>query len=113
MRTPTPARPDRAPGRSRPAGWSPLAPSPRSSSPAAGTRPRATTRRVGVGGVVTDVEMEELNRRRKELPERVPLSTVGERHTLLLQQKAIIDRIKITAYNAEEMLRSYWPFITP
>ena len=59
---------------------------------------------VGVGAVVTDVEMEELNRRRKELPERVPLSTVGERHTLLLQQKAIIDRIKITAYNAEEML---------
>src|SRR5262245_14690803 len=51
---------------------------------------------VGVGADVTDVEMEELNRRRKELPERVPLSTVGERHTLLLQQKAIIDRIKIT-----------------
>ncbi len=51
-----------------------------------------------------EAEIEGLNRRRKELPERVPLSTVGERHTLLLQQKAIIDRIKITAYNAEEML---------
>lgn len=59
---------------------------------------------VAEGLAKLEAEIEELNRRRKELPERVPLSTVGERHTLLLQQKAIIDRIKITAYNAEEML---------
>jgi transposase len=39
---------------------------------------------------------------RSALPERVPLAEAGQRQVLRMEQKAIVDRIKITAYNAEE-----------
>jgi len=45
-----------------------------------------------------------LESRRAELPKRVPLAEAGPQAVLRLEQKAIIDRIKITAYNAEEWL---------
>ena len=49
-------------------------------------------------------ELATLLARRAELPTHVPLSQAGQREVLRLEQKAIIDRIKITAYNAEEWL---------
>jgi len=42
--------------------------------------------------------------RQRALPKQVPLAEVGQREVMRLEQKAIIDRIKITAYNAEEWL---------
>src|SRR3990172_3342140 len=42
--------------------------------------------------------------RRAALPTHVPLAEAGPRAVLRLEQKAIIDRIKLTAYNAEEWL---------
>ena len=42
--------------------------------------------------------------RRDALPSHVPLAEAGPRAVLRLEQKAIIDRIKMTAYNAEEWL---------
>ena len=38
------------------------------------------------------------------LPSHVPMAEAGPRAVLRLEQKAIIDRIKMTAYNAEEWL---------
>ncbi len=46
----------------------------------------------------------ELTEVRRALPETVPVATIGRREVMRLEQKAIIDRIKITAYNAEEWL---------
>jgi hypothetical protein len=41
---------------------------------------------------------------RASLPKRVPVAETGPRVVLRLEQKAIFDRIKMTAYNAEEWL---------
>ena len=49
-------------------------------------------------------QIEALLDRRAELPVRIPLAQAGRREVLRLEHKAIIDRIKITAYNAEEWL---------
>ncbi len=49
-------------------------------------------------------EIEALLDRRAELPVRIPLAQAGRREVLRLEHKAIIDRVKITAYNAEEWL---------
>ncbi len=46
----------------------------------------------------------ELVERQRALPKQVPLAEVGPREVMRLEQKAIIDRIKLTAYNAEEWL---------
>ncbi len=46
----------------------------------------------------------ELVERQRALPKQVPLAEVGQRAVMRLEQKAIVDRIKITAYNAEEWL---------
>jgi transposase len=51
-----------------------------------------------------EAEIQDLLDRRAALPERIPLKDTGPREVLRLEQKAIIDRIKITAYNAEEWL---------
>ena len=45
-----------------------------------------------------------LEDRRAGLPKHVPLAEAGPRAVLRLEQKAIIDRIKMSAYNAEEWL---------
>ncbi len=49
-------------------------------------------------------EIARLRERRAELPTHIPLAEAGPREVLRLEQKAIIDRIKMTAYNAEEWL---------
>ncbi|MFH1087923.1 MAG: transposase [Chloroflexota bacterium] len=49
-------------------------------------------------------EIATLQERRAELPKHVPLAEAGTREVLRLEQKSIIDRIKMTAYNAEEWL---------
>ena len=49
-------------------------------------------------------QIEALLDRRAELPVRIPLAQAGRREVLRLEQKAIVDRVKITAYNAEEWL---------
>ena len=49
-------------------------------------------------------ELATLVTRRAELPTHIPLAQAGRREVLRLEQKAIIDRIKMTAYNAEEWL---------
>jgi len=49
-------------------------------------------------------QIEALLDRRAELPKHVPLAHAGRREVLRLEHKAIIDRVKITAYNAEEWL---------
>jgi transposase len=49
-------------------------------------------------------EIATLRERRAELPKHVPLAEAGPREMLRLEQKSIIDRIKMTAYNAEEWL---------
>lgn len=49
-------------------------------------------------------EIAKLEDRRTSLPKRVPLDKAGPRAVLRLEQKAIVDRIKVTAYNAEEWL---------
>jgi len=49
-------------------------------------------------------EIVKLENRHAELPKRIPLAEAGPREVLRLEQKAIIDRVKMTAYNAEEWL---------
>ncbi|MBI4302732.1 MAG: hypothetical protein HY665_00120 [Chloroflexi bacterium] len=49
-------------------------------------------------------EIARLRERRAELPKHVPLADASPQAVLRLEQKAIIDRIKMTAYNAEEWL---------
>ncbi len=51
-----------------------------------------------------EVELDELVARRKTTPKQVTLARVGRRQEPRLEQKAIVDRIKLTAYNAEEWL---------
>ncbi len=41
---------------------------------------------------------------RSALPTHVPLQEAGRREVMRMEQKAIIDRVKMTAYNAEEWL---------
>ena len=45
-----------------------------------------------------------LLQQRSALPTHVPLQDAGPREVMRLEQKAIIDRVKMTAYNAEEWL---------
>ena len=49
-------------------------------------------------------EIEALRERRAELPKHVPLAEAGTREVMRLEQKSIIDRVKMTVYNAEEWL---------
>ena len=49
-------------------------------------------------------QIAELMEVRRALPEKVPVASIEKREVMQLEQKAIIDRIKITAYNAEEWL---------
>ena len=51
-----------------------------------------------------EVAIAELLAQRSALPTHVPLQEAGRREVMRLQQKAIIDRVKMTAYNAEEWL---------
>jgi hypothetical protein len=51
-----------------------------------------------------DEQVAERLAERKTLPKHVPVASVGQRQQLKLEQKTIIDRIKLTAYNAEEWL---------
>jgi hypothetical protein len=51
-----------------------------------------------------EVAIAELVQRQRALPKQVPLAEVGQRQVMRLEQKAIIDRVKLTAYNAEEWL---------
>jgi len=49
-------------------------------------------------------EIARLENRRAETPKRISLAEAGPRAVLRLEQKAIVDRVKMTAYNAEEWL---------
>jgi hypothetical protein len=65
--------------------------------------------KIAQGGAVghlraLEQEITRMRARRAELPTHIPLAEVGSREVLRLEQKAIIDRIKMTAYNAEEWL---------
>lgn len=65
--------------------------------------------KIAQGGVVgqlraVEQEITTLEERRAALPKHLPQAEAGERHVLRLEQKAIIDRVKMTAYNAEEWL---------
>ena len=65
--------------------------------------------KVAQGGAVGHLrvlqqEISRLKERRAELPRRVPLAEAGRREVLRLEQKAIMDRMKMAAYNAEEWL---------
>jgi len=65
--------------------------------------------KIAQGGAVGQVraleaEIEAVLDLRSALPERIPLAEAGKREVLRLEHKAIIDRIKITAYNAEEWM---------
>lgn len=51
-----------------------------------------------------EAEIERIAAHRKTTPKYVPLASVGGRQQPRLEQKAIVDRIKLTAYNAEEWL---------
>lgn len=51
-----------------------------------------------------EAEIEALVARRKTIPKQVTLVSLGGRQEPRLEQKAIVDRIKLTAYNAEEWL---------
>ena len=51
-----------------------------------------------------EAEVAELLAQRSALPTHVPLQDVGQREVMRLEQKAIINRVKMTAYNAEEWL---------
>jgi hypothetical protein len=51
-----------------------------------------------------EAEIQALVERRAGLPTHIPLAEAGQRAVLRLEHKAIVDRIKITAYNAEEWL---------
>ena len=53
---------------------------------------------------ILEGQIAELMAARKALPEKVPVASIEKREVMRLEQKAIIDRIKITAYNAEEWL---------
>lgn len=53
---------------------------------------------------ILEQEIARLLKRRAELPKHVPLAEAGTREVLRLEQKSIIDRIKMTTYNAEEWL---------
>ena len=65
--------------------------------------------KIAQGGAVGQMraledEIEALLDRRVQLPKHIPLAQAGKREVLRLEHKAIIDRVKITAYNAEEWL---------
>ena len=65
--------------------------------------------KIAQGGAVghlraLEQEIARLRGRRAGLPKHVPLAEAGPREALRLEQKAIVDRIKMTAYNAEEWL---------
>jgi len=65
--------------------------------------------KIAQGGAVghlraLEQDIARLRERRAELPAHIPLAEAGPREVLRLEQKAIIDRIKMTAYNAEEWL---------
>jgi hypothetical protein len=65
--------------------------------------------KVGQNGAVgmlrlLEIEVQRLAELRSALPPRVPLQEAGRREVLRVEHKAIIDRVKITAYNAEEWL---------
>ncbi len=65
--------------------------------------------KVAQGGAVgqmrtLEAEIVDLEERRAGLPKHVPLAEAGTHAVLRLEQKAIVDRIKMTAYNAEEWL---------
>ena len=65
--------------------------------------------KVAQGGTVGEMRslgeaLKALEARRALLPKHVPLAAVGSRDVLRLEQKAIVDRVKMTAYNAEEWL---------
>ncbi|MGH7754280.1 MAG: putative transposase, partial [Gemmatimonadales bacterium] len=50
-------------------------------------------------------EIEQLRAQRKACPTHVPLSVTGQaRQAMRLEHKTLVDRIKITAYNAEEWM---------
>ena len=51
-----------------------------------------------------EAEVSALLELRSALPTPVPLREAGRREVMRLEQKAIIDRVKMTAYNAEEWL---------
>ena len=51
-----------------------------------------------------EAEIEDLVARHKSVPKQVTLASLGGRQEPRLEQKAIVDRIKLTAYNAEEWL---------
>ena len=51
-----------------------------------------------------EAEVAALLAQRSALATHVPLQEVGRREVMRLEQKAIIDRIKMTAYNAEEWI---------
>jgi len=51
-----------------------------------------------------EAEIADLLEQRSALPTHVPLREAGPREVMRLEQKAIIDRVKMTAYNAEEWL---------
>lgn len=51
-----------------------------------------------------EASIAKLLERQRGLPRQVPLVEAGQRQVMRLEQKAIIDRVKITAYNAEEWL---------
>jgi len=51
-----------------------------------------------------ETELQELVTQRKTVPKHVTLASLGGRQEPRLEQKAIVDRIKLTAYNAEEWL---------
>jgi transposase len=51
-----------------------------------------------------EAEIERVAALRKTTPKHVPLASTGGRQQPRLEQKAIVDRIKLAAYNAEEWL---------
>jgi hypothetical protein len=65
--------------------------------------------KISQGGAVGQLralekEIDKLLDRRAGLPTHVPVAEAGLQAVLRLEQKAIVDRIKMTAYNAEEWL---------
>jgi hypothetical protein len=65
--------------------------------------------KIGQNGAVgmlrlLETEVQRLAELRSALPAHVPLQDAGPRQVLRVENKAIIDRVKITAYNAEEWL---------
>jgi hypothetical protein len=51
-----------------------------------------------------EAEVASLLEQRRDLASHMPLREAGGREVMRLEQKAIIDRVKMTAYNAEEWL---------